>query len=67
MELQVHICLDIQLEKSDFSFFLVSLRSAFSQGFFISYDKFLTSEKFLRSGMKWETFEPDSPKGGKSW
>ena len=26
-------------------------------------DNFFTSEKFLVSGMKWETSEPDSPKG----
>ena len=26
-------------------------------------DNFVTSEKFLGSGMKWETSEPDSPKG----
>ena len=25
-------------------------------------DKFVTSEKFLGSGMKWETSEPGSPK-----
>ena len=27
------------------------------------FDNFVTSEKFLGSGMKWETSEPDSPKG----
>ena len=32
----------------------------------MSSDNFVTSEKFLGSGMKWETSEPDSPKGGKS-
>ena len=26
-------------------------------------DNFITSENFLGSGMKWETSEPDSPKG----
>ena len=26
-------------------------------------DNFVTSAKFLGSGMKWETFETDSPKG----
>ena len=26
-------------------------------------DDFVTSEKFLGSRMKWETSEPDSPKG----
>ena len=30
-------------------------------------DNFFTSEKFLGSGMKWETSEPDSPKGVNSW
>ena len=28
----------------------------------MSSDNFVTSEKFLGSGMKWETSEPDSPK-----
>ena len=42
--------------------FFISLRFAFSQGFLIFYDNFVTSAKFLGSGMKWETFEPDSPK-----
>ena len=32
----------------------------------MSSEIFFTSEKFLGSGMKWETSEPDSPKGGKS-
>ena len=32
----------------------------------MSYEKLLTSEKFLGYGMKWETSEPDSPNGGKS-
>ena len=30
-------------------------------------DHFVTSEKFLGSGMKWETSELDSPKGVNSW
>ena len=42
--------------------FFISLRVAFSQGFLIFSDNFVTSEKFLGSGMKWETYEPDSPK-----
>ena len=42
--------------------FLISLRVAFSQGFLIFSEKFVTSAKFLGSGMKWETYEPDSPK-----
>ena len=29
----------------------------------MSSDNFVTSAKFLGSGMKWETYEPDSPKG----
>ena len=43
--------------------FLISFRFAFSQGFFIWSDNFVTSAKFVGSGMKWETSEPDSPKG----
>ena len=31
----------------------------------MSYNNFITSEKFLGSGMKWETSEPDYPKGVK--
>ena len=46
--------------------FLISLIVSFSQGFFMSSDNFVTSEKFLVSGIKWETYEPDSTKGGKS-
>ena len=30
-------------------------------------DNFFTSAKFLGSGMKWETSEPDSPKGVNSY
>ena len=30
----------------------------------MSYEIFSFSEKFLGSGMKWETSEPNSPKGG---
>ena len=40
----------------------ISLRFAFSQGFLIFSDNFFTSAKFLGSGMKWDTSEPDSPK-----
>ena len=40
--------------------FFISLRVAFSQGFLIFSDNFVNSEKFLGSGMKWETYEPDS-------
>ena len=43
--------------------FFFSLRVAFSQGFLMFYDNFVTSAMFLGSGMKWETSEPDSPKG----
>ena len=32
----------------------------------MSSDNFVTSVKFLVSGMKWETSETDPPKGGKS-
>ena len=32
----------------------------------MSSDNFVTSEKFLGYGMKWETSEPDSPKVGNS-
>ena len=32
----------------------------------MSSHNFVTSEIFLGSGMKWETSEPGSPKGGKS-
>ena len=42
--------------------FLISLRVAFNQGFLIFSDIFVTSAKFLGSGMKWETSEPDYPK-----
>ena len=42
--------------------FFISLRVAFIQGFLIFSDNCFTSEKFLGSGMKWETSEPDSPK-----
>ena len=31
----------------------------------MSSENFVTSAKFLGSGMKWENSEPDSPKGGK--
>ena len=43
--------------------FLISLRFSFSQGFFMFYDYFVTSAKFLGYVIKWETSEPDSPKG----
>ena len=43
--------------------FLISLRVLFSQDSFMSSEKNLTSETFLGSGMKWETYEPDTPKG----
>ena len=43
--------------------FFIYLRVAFRQGFFMFSDNFVTSAKFLGSGMKWETSEPDSPKG----
>ena len=43
--------------------FFIYLRVSFSQGFFMFSDNFVTSVKFLGSGMKWETSEPDSPKG----
>ena len=43
--------------------FFVSFRFSFSQGFFMFPDNFVTSANFLGSGMKWETSEPDSPKG----
>ena len=42
--------------------FFISLRVAFSQGCLIFSDNFVTSAKFLGSGMKWETSEPDSTK-----
>ena len=41
----------------------ISLRVSFSQGLFMFSDNFVTSETFLGSGMKWETSEPNSPKG----
>ena len=37
--------------------FFVSLRVAYSQGFLIFSGNFVTSAKFLGSGMKWETSE----------
>ena len=40
---------------------MISLRVAFIQGFFFSSGNFVTSEKNLGSGMKWEISEPDSP------
>ena len=43
---------------------LISLRVAFSQGLFMSSDNLVDSEKFLGYGMKWEIYEPDSPKCG---
>ena len=43
--------------------FSISFRVAFSQGFFMLSDNFFTSTEFLGYGMKWETSEPDSPKG----
>ena len=64
MELQVHLHFGPQLENSDYWLDFLSLwEFAFSQGFFILSDNFVTSEKFLGSGMKWENSEPDSPKG----
>ena len=42
--------------------FFIPLRVAFNQGFLIFSNSFVTSVKFLGSGMKWETSEPDSPK-----
>ena len=45
---------------------LISLRVALSQGLFMLSENYFTSEKFLGYGMKQETSEPDSPKGGKS-
>ena len=41
----------------------IYFRVAFSQVFFMLSENFVTSEKFLGPGMKWETSEPDSPKG----
>ena len=41
--------------------FFIYLRFAFSQGFLMFSDDFVTSAKFLGSGLKWETSEPDSP------
>ena len=35
--------------------FFISLRVAFNQGFLIFFDIFVTSAKFLGSGMKWDT------------
>ena len=32
----------------------------------MSYNNLVASETFLGSGMKWKTYELDSPKGGKS-
>ena len=46
--------------------FLISFCVAFSQVLFMSSENMVTSEKFLGSGMKWETSEPDLPKVGKS-
>ena len=43
--------------------FFISSRVAFSQSFLIFSDNFVTSAKFLGSGIKWETSEPDYPKG----
>ena len=45
--------------------FLIYFLVAFSQGFFMSSDNLVNSEKFVGSGMKWETSEPDSTKSGK--
>ena len=44
----------------------ISLRVAFIQVFFMFSDIFVTSAKFLGSGMKWETSDRDSQKCGKS-
>ena len=63
MDLQVHLSLDLQLEKSNFDSIFISSEVAFSQGFFMSSDNFFTSEKFLGYGMKWESSEPDYPNG----
>ena len=38
------------------------MRVAFSQGFLNFSDNFVTSAKFLGSGIKWETSEPDATK-----
>ena len=64
MELQAHLYLDLQLEIMIVNYVFDLLLSCFSQGFFISSDNFFTSAKFIGSGMKWEAYEPDSPKGG---
>ena len=42
--------------------FFISLIVDFNQGFLVFSDNFVTSEKFLGSGMKWDTSEPDYPK-----
>ena len=42
---------------------VISLRVAFIQGFLMFSENCVTSAKFQGSGMKWETYEPDSPKG----
>ena len=42
--------------------FLISFWVTFSQGYFILFDNFVTSAKFIGSRMKWETSEPDYPK-----
>ena len=44
--------------------FLISSRVTFNQILFMLSDNFVTSAKFIGSGMKWETYEPDSPKVG---
>ena len=44
--------------------FLISFRVAFSRVFFNSAGNLVTSEKFLGSGMKWDTSETDSTKSG---
>ena len=41
---------------------LISLRVAFNPGFLIFSANLVTSAKFLGSGMKWDTYEPVSPK-----
>ena len=42
--------------------FFIYLRVAFNQGSLIFSANLVTSAKFLSSGMKWDTYEPDSPK-----
>ena len=43
---------------------MISVKVVFNQSFLTSAVNLVTSEKFLGSGMEWDTSEKDSPKVG---